>query len=61
MPSVERKLQANESKASRFDFDRIVGSYDSWYASRRDAMYDRLEKELSFTLQRLDCADLAIC
>jgi len=46
MPSVERKLQAYESKASRFDFDRITGSYDSWYADRRGAMYDRLEKKL---------------
>jgi SAM-dependent methyltransferase len=46
MPSVKRKLQANESKASRFDFDRVAGSYDSWYAGRRGAMYDRLEKKL---------------
>ena len=46
MPSVERKLQVYESKASRFDFDRITGSYDSWYADRRGAMYDRLEKKL---------------
>jgi len=46
MPSVERKLQAYESKASRFDFDRLAGFYDSWYADRRGAMYDRLEKKL---------------
>ena len=46
MPSVERKLQAYESKASRFDFDRVAGSYDSWYAGRRGAMYDCLEKKL---------------
>ena len=46
MPSVERKLQIHESKASRFDFDRIADSYDSWYAGRRGAMYDRLEKKL---------------
>ena len=46
MPSAERKLQAYESKASRFDFDRVAGSYDSWYADRRGAMYDRLEKKL---------------
>ena len=46
MLSVERKLRANKSKASRFDFNRIAASYDGWYASRRGAMYDRLEKEL---------------
>jgi len=46
MPLVKKKLQAYESKASRFDFDRITGSYDSWYADRRGAMYDRLEKKL---------------
>jgi len=46
MPSAERKLQINESKASRFDFGLVVGSYDSWYAGRRGAMYDRLEKKL---------------
>jgi SAM-dependent methyltransferase len=45
MPSVERKLQINESKASGFDFDLIADSYDSWYAGRRGAMYDRLEKK----------------
>jgi SAM-dependent methyltransferase len=43
---VERKLQANECTASRFDFNRIAASYDSWYASQQGAMYDRLEKEL---------------
>jgi hypothetical protein len=46
MPSVERKLQANESKASKFDFDLVAASYDSWYAGRRGAMYDHLEKKL---------------
>jgi len=45
MPSAERKLQINESKASRFDFDLLASSYDSWYASRRGTMYDRLEKK----------------
>lgn len=45
MPSAEQKLQINESKASRFDFDLIADSYDSWYAGRRGAMYDRLEKK----------------
>jgi len=46
MPSAERKLQADESNASRFDFDCVADSYDSWYAGRRGAMYDRLEKRL---------------
>jgi len=46
MPSVERKLHANGSKASRFNFDRVAGSYDRWYADGRGAMYDRLEKNL---------------
>jgi len=46
MLSVEPKLRANKSKASRFDFNRMAASYDGWYASRRGAMYDRLEKEL---------------
>jgi len=46
MPSVKRKLLTNESKASRFDFDRVAGSYDSWYAGRRGEMYDRFEKKL---------------
>ena len=46
MPSVEHKLHANGSKASRFNFDRVAGSYDRWYADRRGAMYDRLEKKL---------------
>ncbi len=36
----------NESKASRFDFDLLADSYDNWYAGRRGAMYDRLEKKL---------------
>ena len=46
MPSVEQKLQMHGSNASRFNFDRVAGSYDSWHASRRGAMYDRLEKKL---------------
>jgi len=46
MLSAERKLQINESKASRFDFDTVASRYDSWYAGRRGAMYDRLEKKL---------------
>jgi len=46
MRSAKQKLQINESKASRFDFDLIADSYDSWYAGRRGAMYDRLEKKL---------------
>lgn len=46
MPSAERKLQADGSKASRFDFDRVADSYDSWYADRQGAIYDRLEKKL---------------
>ncbi len=46
MPSAERKLQITESKASRFNFDLLADSYDSWYAGRRGAMYDRLEKKL---------------
>jgi ubiquinone/menaquinone biosynthesis C-methylase UbiE len=50
MPSVERKLQTNESKASRFEFDLLADSYDNWYASRRGAMYDRLEKKLIASL-----------
>jgi ubiquinone/menaquinone biosynthesis C-methylase UbiE len=45
MPSAKQKLQINESKASRFDFDLIADSYDNWYAGRRGAMYDRLEKK----------------
>jgi len=45
MPSAEQKLQINESKASRFDFGLIADSYDSWYAGKRGAMYDRLEKK----------------
>ena len=46
MPSAEQKQQINKSKASRFDFGLVAGSYDSWYAGRRGAMYDRLEKKL---------------
>ena len=45
MPSAKRKLHINESKASRFDFDLLAGSYDGWYAGMRGAMYDRLEKK----------------
>ena len=45
MPSAEQKLQINESKASRFDFGLIANSYDSWYAGKRGAMYNRLEKK----------------
>jgi SAM-dependent methyltransferase len=45
MPSAKQKLQTNESKASGFDFNLIADSYDSWYAGRRGAMYDRLEKK----------------
>ncbi|KPK75894.1 MAG: hypothetical protein AMJ79_09305 [Phycisphaerae bacterium SM23_30] len=46
MPSAEQKLKINKSKASRFDFDLIADSYDNWYAGRRGAMYDRLEKKI---------------
>jgi len=46
MPSAEQKLMTDKSKASRFDFDLVASSYDSWYASRRGAMCDRLEKKL---------------
>jgi SAM-dependent methyltransferase len=45
MLSAKQKLQVNESKASRFDFDLIADSYDNWYAGRQGAMYDRLEKK----------------
>jgi SAM-dependent methyltransferase len=49
MRSAEQKLEineSNESNASRFDFDLLADSYDDWYAGRRGAMYDRLEKKL---------------
>ena len=46
MPSAEQKLETDKLKASRFDFDLVAGSYDRWYASRRGAMYDRLEKKV---------------
>lgn len=46
MLSAERRLQINDPKASRFDFDLVANSYDSWYTSRRGAMYDHLEKKL---------------
>lgn len=46
MPSAEQKLETDKLKAFRFDFDLVAGSYDTWYASRRGAMYDRLEKKL---------------
>lgn len=45
MRLAKQKPQMNDSKASRFDFDLIADSYDSWYAGRRGAMYDRLEKK----------------
>lgn len=45
MPSAKQELQINDSKASRFDFDLIADSCDSWYAGRRGVMYDRLEKK----------------
>jgi len=50
MLSAEWKLQINELKASRFDFNLVADSYDSWYAGRRGAMYDRLEKKLITSL-----------
>ena len=50
MPSVERKLQINKSKASRFDFALVASSYDRWYTGRQGAMYDRLEKKLIASL-----------
>ena len=46
MRSAERKLEINESKASRFDFDLLADNYDDWYAGRRGTMYDRLERKL---------------
>ncbi|MBA7695968.1 2-methyl-6-phytyl-1,4-hydroquinone methyltransferase [subsurface metagenome] len=46
MLSAEQKLETDKLKAFRFDFDLVAGSYDTWYASRRGAMYDRLEKKL---------------
>jgi len=46
MPSVEQNSQTGKLKASGFDFDLIAYSYDSWYAGRRGACYDRLEKKL---------------
>jgi len=46
MPSAEKKGGINKFKASVFDFDPLADSYDKWYAGRRGAMYDRLEKEL---------------
>jgi len=50
MPSAEQKRQIAKLKASGFDFDLVADSYDSWYASRRGAMYDRLEKKLIVSL-----------
>jgi len=35
-----------QQSASYFNFDEVANSYDSWYADRRGAMYDRLEKKL---------------
>ena len=46
MRSAERKMEIDESKPSRFDFDLLADSYDDWYAGRRGGMYDRLEKKL---------------
>jgi len=46
MLSSEQKLLIKESKVSRFNFDVIAERYDQWYASRRGAMYDSLEKKL---------------
>jgi ubiquinone/menaquinone biosynthesis C-methylase UbiE len=46
MPSAEQKLKTDKLKASGFDFDLVADSYDKWYASKRGAMYDRLEKKL---------------
>jgi ubiquinone/menaquinone biosynthesis C-methylase UbiE len=50
MLSAEWKPQINEFKASRFDFNLIADSYDSWYVGRRGAMYDRLERKLIASL-----------
>jgi len=46
MPSAEQEVKTDKLKASRFDCDLVADSYDIWYASRRSAMYDRLEKKL---------------
>ena len=46
MRSAERKMEIDESKPSRFDFDLLADSYDDSYAGRRGGMYDRLEKKL---------------
>jgi len=46
MPSGKQKLETDKLKVSRFDFDLTAGTYDNWYASRRGAMYDRLEKKV---------------
>ena len=35
-----------QQSASYFNYDDLANSYDSWYADRRGAMYDRLEKKL---------------
>ena len=35
-----------QQSALYFNFDEVANSYDSWYADRRGAMYDRLEKKL---------------
>jgi len=45
MPSAEQEVKTDKLKASRFDFDLLAGNYDGWYAGRRGAMYDRLEKK----------------
>jgi len=46
MPSAKQKVKTDKLKASRFDCDLVADSYDIWYAGRRGAMYDRLEKKL---------------
>ena len=45
MRLTERKMQINQSKASRYDFDFLADGYDTWFAGRPGAMYDRLEKK----------------
>jgi len=34
-----------QQSLSKFDFNRVANSYDSWYDSARGAIYDRLEKQ----------------
>jgi ubiquinone/menaquinone biosynthesis C-methylase UbiE len=45
MHLAERKMQIKESKVSRYDFDFLADRYDTWFADRPGAMYDRLEKK----------------